>query len=102
MSRSFHQTIAIGKALDEFVPGQLVDINIPPDSLRLANLSVSSQSQANTRTCNIPCSNLPALYRRFFEFNRIEFRVDLMIGKRRSASGLVKLRFYQIKAPGDM
>ena len=35
MSGSLHQAIAIGKPFDELVPAQLVDINIPANSLLL-------------------------------------------------------------------
>jgi len=34
--------------------------------------------------------------RSFFEFKRIDFRVDLMIGERRSAPQFVKLRLYVV------
>jgi hypothetical protein len=34
----------------------------------------------------------------FFELKRIDFRVDLMIGERRPASRLVKLRSYLVDA----
>jgi hypothetical protein len=78
MSGFFHQAITIGKPLDEFVSGQLVNINISAASLAPLLTSADSQTQVETRTCHVPVFRL--FTRGFFEFNRIDLRVGLMTG----------------------
>ena len=89
MSGSIHQAIAIGEALDEFVPGNSW-IPTSRQILWARYLSVSHKVKRTLAHATFDVPIFQLFTRSFFEFDRIEFRVDLIIGKSRSASELVK------------